>query len=100
MRGLLLRTSPSQARLGAGRTAPFCRLQPEQAATLGMHEGRGTFQGELLALRWRDVDWLAGRLRVRLVVFDEDARPMLTHESHPRSTAPSGCSGSSRRKTS
>lgn len=48
-----------------------------------MHGGRGTFQGELLALRWRDVDWLAGRLRVRLVVFEEDARPMLTHESHP-----------------
>jgi integrase len=25
----------------------------------------GLRQGELLALRWRDVDWLAGRLRVR-----------------------------------
>jgi integrase len=25
----------------------------------------GLRQGELLALRWRDVDWLAGRVRVR-----------------------------------
>jgi integrase len=25
----------------------------------------GLRQGELLALRWRDVDWLAARVRVR-----------------------------------
>jgi integrase len=49
----LLRTAPDD---DVGRVD---RLMWLTAAMTGLR------QGELLALRWRDVDWLAGRLRVR-----------------------------------
>lgn len=45
--------------VGEGRFAPTDRALYLTAAMTGLR------QGELLALRWADVDWRAGRLRVR-----------------------------------
>jgi integrase len=47
------------------RAVPDDHLGPTERALYLTAAMTGLRQGELLALRWRDVDWLAGRLRVR-----------------------------------
>jgi integrase len=47
------------------RAIPGDRLGPTEVVLYLTAAMSGLRQGELLALRWRDVDWLAGRLRVR-----------------------------------
>jgi integrase len=47
------------------RAVPDDHLGPTEGALYLTAAMTGLRQGELLALRWRDVDWLAGRLRVR-----------------------------------
>jgi integrase len=47
------------------RAVPDDHLGPTERALYFTAAMTGLRQGELLALRWRDVDWLAGRLRVR-----------------------------------
>ena len=47
------------------RAVPDDRLAPTEATLYLAAAMTGLRQGELLALRWLDVDWLAGRVRVR-----------------------------------
>ncbi len=54
--------SPSSRRCCTPRRTPTWAASTVMWLTAAM---TGLRQGELLALRWRDVDWLAGRLRVR-----------------------------------
>lgn len=47
------------------RAVPDDRLGPTERALYLTAAMTGLRQGELLALRWLDIDWLAGRVRVR-----------------------------------
>jgi Phage integrase family len=47
------------------RATPDDTLGPTEAVLYLAAAMTGLRQGELIALRWRDVDWLAGRIRVR-----------------------------------
>jgi integrase len=53
------RIAPSESSTPTSRTGPSAGTRTPSAAMTGLR------QGELIALRWRDVDWAAGRIRVR-----------------------------------